>query len=105
MADSSPPDVTYDADAKRFEVRLPGIDDVAFLEVDPRDRLWTFTHTEVPASFRGRGVGSALVHGALQRVRQLGAQVRPVCPFVIDYLRQNPGERDVVHPRFRSGLE
>ena len=105
MAEISQIDVTYDAQAERFEARLPGIEDVAFLEVDQRDDLWNLTHTEVPASFRGRGVGSALVQGALQYVRDRGAMVRPLCPFVVDYLKQTPGELDVVHPRFRSSFE
>ena len=103
-ADAAAPEVIYDEEASRFEVRVAGSDDVAFLEVVPGKAFWTFTHTEVPESFRGRGVGSRLVGGALQHVRDLGSKVRPLCPFVVEFLKQNPEELDVVHPRFRSDL-
>src|SRR5690606_13354437 len=69
MADSSPPDVTYDADAKRFEVRLAGGDDVAFLEVDPggRGRL-------------GAGARRAAARAPARRAGEAGVPVRDRLP-------------------------
>lgn len=57
------------------------------------DRI-TFTHTEVDDSFEGRGVGSALVRGALDAVRADGGQeVRSECPFVSAWLDAHPDYR------------
>lgn|SRR5690606_31120380 len=98
-------EVHFDEASNRFEARLADTDDVAFLEVVPGDKIWTLVHTEVPASFRGRGVGSQLVKAALSHVRGAGLTVRPICPFVLDYLRENPAEVDVVNPRYAHLLE
>lgn len=98
------PVVRFEPAAKRFEARVAGSDAVAHLDVRPSTDLWTLTHVEVPPSLEGRGVGSALVRAALAHVRALGAQVRPLCPFVLGYLERHPQEADVVHERFRSTL-
>jgi hypothetical protein len=42
------------------------------------------------------GVGSRLVRGALDDIRSRGLRVAPVCPFVADYLRRHPEQRDLV---------
>ncbi|WP_235183269.1 GNAT family N-acetyltransferase [Deinococcus phoenicis] len=38
-----------------------------------------FTHTEVPKALEGQGVGSHLVHDALEEVRARGLQIIPMC--------------------------
>jgi len=52
----------------------------------------TFVHTEVPPELGGRGVGSALVRGALELVRAQGLKVVAECAFI----RAFPGK----HPEF-----
>ena len=98
------PNVRFDADAKRFEIRPDETDAVAFLDVVPGSKVWSLTHTEVPPEFGGRGLGTALVRAALDHVRALGATVMPVCPFVVAHLDRYPDEADVVHERFRYML-
>lgn len=102
---SSGLEVSFDENARRFEAHLPGSDDVAFIEVAISEHFCAFTHTEVPKSFQGRGIGSALVKAALHHLRETDTQVRPVCPFVLSYLRDHPDEADVVHPRYRHLLD
>lgn len=41
-----------------------------------------FVHTEVDEAHAGEGVGSALVRGALDDVREKGGTVVALCPFV-----------------------
>jgi predicted GNAT family acetyltransferase len=53
-------------------------------------------HTEVAPSEEGQGVRSRLVRGALDDIRSRGLRVAPVCPFVADYLRRHPEQRDLV---------
>ncbi len=67
---------------------------------DPR----AFTHTEIDPRFEGRGVGSALVHQALEDVRGRGMHVLPMCPFVRAYLARHPEDLDVVEPNIRRAF-
>ncbi|WP_402463163.1 GNAT family N-acetyltransferase [Isoptericola aurantiacus] len=60
------------------------------------DGTVTFTHTEVSPEFEGRGVGSALVAGALQQVRADGDRVVAQCPFVEAYLARHPEYQDLI---------
>lgn len=50
----------------------------------------TISHTEVPAELEGRGIGSALVRGALDIIRERGLRVVANCPFVSGYIAKHP---------------
>jgi uncharacterized protein len=50
----------------------------------------TLVHTEVEPRHEGEGVGSALVKGALDDIRARDLRLRPLCPFVAEYLRRHP---------------
>lgn len=80
---------------QRFEVRLDG-EVVGFAAYHVRDGVVAITHTEVEPALRGRGIGAALVGGALDRIRAEGHRVLPVCSFVADYVRRNPEHADLV---------
>ena len=56
----------------------------------------TLVHTEVDPAFEGRGLGNALVAGALDDLRARGKRLVPLCPFVIAYLRRHPEYADLV---------
>ena len=74
---------------QRFELPLAG---GALARIDYRrtgEALW-LDHAEVPAEFEGQGVGSRLVHGALELVRARGGRVVPVCGFVAAWMRRHP---------------
>lgn len=98
------PNVRFDADAKRFEVRPEGTEALAILDVLPGAKVWSLTHTEVPPELEGRGLGTESVRAALAHVRAIGATVMPLCPFVVAHLERHPEEADVVHERFRYML-
>ena len=53
------------------------------------DSVMTFTHTEVPAALRGRGIGSAMMRAVLTDVRAQGLKVIAACPFVSDYIARH----------------
>ncbi len=72
-------------EASRFELEIGG--ELAVLEYERRPQAIVLAHTEVPPSFRGRGIGSALVKAALERARAEHASVIARCPFVRAYLR------------------
>ncbi len=60
------------------------------------DRTITITHTEVPRAVEGRGIGSRLVKGMLDQIRQEGRKVVPLCSFVAAYVSRHPEYRDLL---------
>ena len=59
------------------------------------DRI-VFTPTETADGFEGRGVGSALAAGALDRARSRGLDVVPLCSFIAGYIERHPAYADLV---------
>ena len=78
----------------RFELDAEGHTAVAYYRLAPG--LIAFTHTEVELALRGRGIGSALVHGALDAARERGLKVEARCPFVSAYIGRHPEFADLV---------
>jgi predicted GNAT family acetyltransferase len=56
-------------------------------------------HTEVPAAFRGQGVGPALVARGVADARAAGKKVLPLCPFAAAQFRRHPEWADVLDIR------
>ena len=66
------------------------------------DGLVIIDHTAVPAAFRGRGVGQALVARAVADFRAAGKKVLPLCPFAAAQFRRHPEWADLLQAR-RAG--
>ncbi len=60
-------------------------------------------HTEIDPAYAGQGLGSKLVQRVLDDVRQSGRSLRPLCPFVQRFLKQNPSYQDLVVTSRESG--
>ena len=75
-------------DQNQFELEQDG--QVAILAYDRDDEQVALMHTEVPPPLRGKGVGEALVRGALEQIRGDGLRVVAVCPFVRAYMKKHP---------------
>jgi len=78
----------------RYEMDVAGGTALAFYRL--KDGIMAFTHTEVPAPLRGRGIGSQMMHGVLQDVRTQGLKVIPRCPFVGDFIDRHPEYTDLL---------
>jgi predicted GNAT family acetyltransferase len=89
-----PSSVRDNSARSRFELDADGA--TAFANYRLADGVITFTHTEVPPALGGRGVGSALVKGALDAVRARGLKVKPLCPFVRGYIERHPEFQDLL---------
>lgn len=87
-------EVRDNVDRSRFEL----IEDrhLAFAEYALDGDVITFTHTVVPPSMRGGGVGSRLVSGALAQVRARGLRVVAQCSFVAAYIARHPEWQDLL---------
>ena len=74
--------VTNNRDERRYEARVGEVL-AGVAEYQQTHELIVFTHTEVDASFEGKGIGSALAKFALDEVRDAGElKVMPLCPFI-----------------------
>jgi predicted GNAT family acetyltransferase len=71
----------------RFELTVEGHLAAAYYKIE--GDVITFDHTEVPPELGGKGVGSRLVKGALDQVRDLGLKVVAQCPFVKACIAKN----------------
>ena len=79
----------------RYEIEVDG-ELAGFLLYRREPGVLELVHTDVDPKWEGKGVGAALVKGALDDVRARGLKVRPFCPFVRAYLRRHPEYEDLV---------
>jgi predicted GNAT family acetyltransferase len=87
--------ITDNKERHRFELRLD--DRVAgWIDYFRTDGVVAMTHAEVQSDLRNQGHGDTLVREALEQVREEGAKVRPLCPFVAAYVRRHPELEDLV---------
>jgi uncharacterized protein len=78
----------------RFELAADGHIAATYYEV--ADGAITFDHTEVPPELGGKGIGSKLVKGALDKVRADGLKVIAKCEFVKGYIGKHPEYADLL---------
>lgn len=79
---------------QEFELSVDGTKAVAAYQLEG-ERI-VFTHTVVPPEIEGRGVGSKLVRGALDQVRDRGLKVIAQCSFVRAWIDRHPEYRDLL---------
>lgn len=85
----------------RFELEL-GDGDVAFAEYTLPAGKIMFTHTEVPQSHEGKGIGTMLIRFALDAARERGLKVIPICPFFAAYMQKHPEVQDLLDSAWRK---
>jgi predicted GNAT family acetyltransferase len=87
--------VRDNADELRYEIEEDG-EVRGTIRYTRDDGVITLVHTEVDPKWKGHGVGSALVQGALDDLGARGLKVRPLCPFVAAYIRRHPEYEEIV---------
>ena len=74
---------------KRFQ--LGEGDEIPFIEfIQNKQNIIFLTHTEVPPSLEGNGLGSLIVSKTLKHIREENHKMAPLCPFVAAYLKKHP---------------
>jgi predicted GNAT family acetyltransferase len=71
----------------RYEIHLNG-ELAGYCAYQKHPGMIVFTHTEVEARFRGKGVGSRLIAAALADAERRELTVVPRCDFVKDFIRR-----------------
>ncbi len=93
--------VRDNTEMERYDVLADGML-AGFAQYRRRGELIAFIHTEVDAAFEGKGIGTALIKGALADARVQGLSVLPFCPFVSGYIARHPDHLPLV-PEGRRG--
>jgi uncharacterized protein len=79
----------------RYEIEVDG-EVAGFINYRREPGVIELVHTDVDPRSEGKGVGAALVRGALDDLQARGLKVRPYCPFVAAYIRRHPEYQDLV---------
>lgn len=87
-------DVRDNTDDHRFELTVDGA--LAYAAYRLTDDRITFIHTVVPPELEGRGIGSDLIHAALENARSRGLSVVAECSFGAEYIDRHPEYRDLL---------
>ena len=82
-------------EAGRYELSSDG-ERIGFLRYRIAGEEIALLHAEVDPAQEGQGWGSRLVAGTLDDVRGRGLRVRPVCPFVVAFIRRHPEYQDLL---------
>ena len=78
--------------------------DIGYAEYRLNSNTITFTHTRVPETLRGRGIGTHLIEAGLAMARKRNLEVIPVCPFFRAYLRVHPDMQSLLGAEGRKLL-
>jgi len=81
-------------EASRYELTVDG-ERAGFVTYRESPGIIAFLHAEVDPERERRGLGSALVRGALDDARARGLAVRPVCPFVAWFIETHEDFHDL----------
>jgi predicted GNAT family acetyltransferase len=79
----------------RFELPLDGDAIAAAYYRIVNDRL-LIVHTEVPRAFSGKGIGTEMMKGVGERLRESGRKAAPVCSFAVRFFNEHPEYADVL---------
>ena len=95
MSDRPDVTVTDDPENHRFVATVDGRQ-AGFAVYHLAQGRHLFVHTEVDEAFSGQGVGSGLVRGALDHVRQQGGSIVALCPFVKKWVGEHEEYQSLV---------
>jgi len=80
-----------------YEIRVDG-QLAGIAQFRDSDNQRVFFHTETTEAFRGKGMSTALIAGALDDTRTAGLRIVPVCPAVAKYLDRHDEFADITDP-------
>ncbi len=94
MTELSEQSVRNNEGENRFEIEVEG--ERAVAQYDRRGSTIFFTHTEVPPSMEGQGIGNLLARTALDYARKEKLRVVPRCKFIAAFIERHPEYADLV---------
>lgn len=79
--------VVHNESESRFETKIG--EEHAVADYTREGDLMTFTHTYVPKTHEGQGIGQALARAALDFAVREKLTVVPACPFIAAFVERN----------------
>lgn len=87
----------------RFELAVEGRSEIAAAYYRVKGDRIVLTHTIVPESLSGQGIGSKLARGVFDMLRASGRKAILVCPFMAAFYAGHPEYADVVDMQAGAG--
>jgi predicted GNAT family acetyltransferase len=81
--------ISNNTEASRLEMMLED-GSIAFLDYVMADDHIVYTHTDVPETHEGKGIGSQLAHEAMEYALAAGLRVVAECPVVARFISKHP---------------
>ncbi len=81
-------ELIHNESENQFELHIG--EQIAFVEYYRDGNKIHLTHTEVPQSLQGHGVGSELTEKTFQYIRNNNLVLIPLCSFVAHYVNNHP---------------
>jgi predicted GNAT family acetyltransferase len=101
MAELSQQSVIHNEAESRFEIKLG--DELAVTQYRRHGSKIIFTHTEVPPSMEGKGIGNLLARTGLDYARKENLRVVPRCEFIAAFIERHPEYQDLVDGKASDG--
>jgi predicted GNAT family acetyltransferase len=92
---SEPHRVLDNPEELRYEIHIAG-ELAGYIRYRIEPGTVVLIHTDVEPKWEGGWVGRTLVRGALEDLRARGLFAAPVCPYILDFVRQNEEFRQLV---------
>lgn len=90
------PNVIHNEAANRYEIFV-GERKIGHADYSRQPEHWSFVHTEVDPSERGKNYAAVLMREALADIRRTGkVKVVPVCSYVVRYMELHPETHDLL---------
>jgi len=83
-----------DAAARRFELEVDGL--VIFADYRREDGVLVIRYVEAPPALRGTGASGRLMRGVMDRARQEGLRVVPLCGYAASWIRGHKEYADML---------
>lgn len=80
--------IVHNQKENQFEWKMNGKS--AVVDYFLNNNIMTITHTYVPRSLEGQGIGAALAKQALDYALENGMKIIPACSFIQVYLARHP---------------
>ena len=87
-------ELIHNKDMGRYEFHIDGM--IAEAEYRQIEDVMVITHVSVPHPLEGKGIASQLVRKVLEDIKRQGLKVKPVCPFVVAYIKRHPEWEEIV---------
>lgn len=94
--------LVQNTEKNRFELEVEGKTSIIEYILN-NENIMFLTHTEVPNSLEGKGVGSSLVHKTLEFLKENKYKLAPLCPFVAAYLKRHPEWKSLLANGYNIG--